>query len=120
MIRLTYWLLLLGCVGCAAESSFEPTAKPPHAMQPKRPSEVRVVSEPAHAQGVEVGRIEVTSEPHYSWDPQTDQTLGLLRQEAAQRGCDAIQVGPADSNLFMMGSTPMHRTTQSARCFVTP
>ncbi len=79
-----------------------------------------MVMPPAQARGVEVGLIEITSDPHYSWDPQTQETLGLLRQEAAERGCDAIQPGPADSNLFMMGSTPMHRTTQHARCFVTP
>jgi hypothetical protein len=89
-------------------------------MQPKRPSEVMVLSPHVRAQGVDVGLIEVTSEPHYSSEPHTNETLGLLRQEAAQRGCDAIEVGPADSHLFMMGSTPMHRTTQRARCFVKP
>jgi hypothetical protein len=75
---------------------------------------------PMRATGVEVGKLEATSDPSYSWQPQTQETLGLLRQEAAARGCDSIEPDPADTDLFMMGSTPMHRTTQSARCFVTP
>lgn len=115
-------VLSLLCGGCfpAAWSSYEPTGAPPHPMRRKMPSEVQVVMPPVRAAGVEVGKLEATSDPSYSWEPQTQETLGLLRQEAAARGCDAIEPDPADTELFMMGSTPMRRTTQSARCFVTP
>jgi hypothetical protein len=106
--------------GCANRSGLELTAKPPHAMNPKRPSEVVVVMAPARAPGVEVGRLEAESGPHYGWESKSSQTLEILRQKAAQNGCDAIQVDPAGTIPFMSSSPPKRRTIQHARCFVTP
>lgn len=109
------------CVACGSSSEFELTAKPPHAMQPKNPAEVKVVQAPAHAEGVEVGHLEVESGTHVSGDAQTDEVMQLAVKSAAEHGCDAIETEPADVHLAATSNgTPLHRTTLRARCFVTP
>jgi hypothetical protein len=119
--RVVGFLALIGVGGCRAHSSFEPTATPPHALQAKDVEDVRVVRAPAHADGVEVGHIEVSSKPHVHSDPREEVTLELVRASAAEHGCDSVEVEPADSHLYATSNgTPLYKSTQRARCFVKP
>lgn len=113
--------LLATCVACGGHSDFELTAKPPHAMQPKNPADVKVVKAPGHAEGMQVGHFEASSGPHVSDEPETNEVLQNAVQTAAENGCDAIEVEPAEAHLMATSNgTPLHETTQRVRCFVTP
>jgi hypothetical protein len=114
-------LFLLVLAGCSAHTSFEPTAKPPHELAAKNIDDVRVVRAPAHAQGVEIGHIEVSTKPHVFERPREEVTLDLVRAAAAEHGCDSIEVEAADSHLYATSNgTPLYKSTQRGRCFVNP
>jgi hypothetical protein len=114
-------VLLVACAACGSSSEFQLTATPPHALQPKNPADVKVVQAPARADGMPIGHLTVESGTHVSDEPQTEEVLQLAVQSAAEHGCDAIEVEPAESHLFATSNgTPLHKTTQRARCFVTP
>lgn len=119
-----FWASVVGfscLIGCSAHTNFEATATPPHPLRAKDVADVQVVRAPTHAEGVEVGRIEVSSKPHAHSDPREEITLELVRASAAEHGCDSVEVEPADSHLYATSNgTPLYKSTQRARCFVKP
>src|SRR4051812_37768776 len=112
---------LLAVGGCSAHTSFEQTAKPPHELATKNIDDVQIVRAPAHARGVEIGRVEVSTKPHVFERPREEITLELVRAAAAEHGCDSVEVEAADSHLYATSNgTPLYKSTQRARCYVNP
>jgi hypothetical protein len=88
---------------CGASTSFERIASSPH------------VSHITGAEAVEVLGA-APSRPHVQIG-----VLKMLRQLAAENGCDAIFPGSTDEKLYATSNgTPLYRTWQSAACFMYP
>ncbi len=113
-------LLLLVCVSACGGTSFKPTGTPPHPLTPRVPEAVVVLAgPPPQAAAVEIGRIEALTGARGPGGEAEQELLAQLRKVAGENGCESILVGPAEESLAATSAgTPMHRTRQSAICFV--
>jgi hypothetical protein len=91
---LPWGLVLTVClVGCAETTvTYTPLNTPPHALHARAPEQIQVFSSaPPERPHVDVGLISVE-------EGLVDETpaslIADLRQSAAQRGCDALQLAP--------------------------
>ncbi len=111
-------LLALGAGACGTRIVYTPTNAPPHALQPKPPEQVEVYSaSPPQRKYIEVGLIEARRESGWSVDDETA-VQTKLRQDAAERGCDAIVItGSADAIVGDHNSTTTLRGYR-ATCIV--
>jgi len=104
--RYTRFALLFATLlsACATTSvDYSPLNPPPRALSPRSPASVEVFSSSAPDRPhVDVGMITVEEGDFGERSPQ--ELLGLLRQNAAWQGCDALVVAPpsskADSDIF--------------------
>jgi hypothetical protein len=101
--------------GCLSTTSADFTALNPypHALVARAPAQVEVFSSAAPARPhVDVGLITVEEGQTGGGTP--DELLGLLRQTAAERGCDAVVVAPPGSK---SGTDPLLNLTRSYRVY---
>ena len=113
-------VLLLGFISACGGSSFKATGTPPHPVSPRASGTVLVLTGPPPlSQAVEIGRIEASTGVRGPGSEVALELLDRIRTVAGENGCDSILVGPAEESLAATsGGTPMHRTRQSAICFV--
>jgi hypothetical protein len=108
--------LLAGCADTAA--AYTPLNVPPRPVQARSPDEVELFSSaPPERPHVDVGLITVQEG---DGDETPAALLGLLRQVAAERGCDAVVVAPPASKTaeqFPFGETRSYQV-YSGTCLV--
>ena len=74
--------------GCGAPTVlFTPLAQPPHPLVPKQASAVEVLTISPGRPFVEVGTVAIYM---HGYAPSVSDALPMLRQDAANRGCDAL------------------------------
>ena len=99
-------LVSIGAGDCGTRIVYTPTNTPPHALSPKPAEQVEVYStSPPQRAYVEVGMLEAGRESGWSADDEAA-VQTKLRQDAGQRGCDAIvMTGSADKVVGDRNST---------------
>jgi len=75
--------------GCSLSVQFTPLNQPPHAIAPKPASAVDVMTAPPGRPYVEIGTLNVIGN---DFAAPADEVIAEMRQEAANRGCDAVLV----------------------------
>jgi hypothetical protein len=97
-MRVTLLVLL---AGCAANFSYRPLEKAPHATAPRAPAAVELFTSGAPSRPfVEVGLFkgEYLLGPGYTtWTDDPD-LLRRVRKQAGERGCDGLLVAGGDTN----------------------
>ncbi len=81
--------MLLACAGCGVNISYEQSNAPPHAMTARAPAAVELHRFPPRDRPfVETGVLDAT----VYWGGGTSNADRLLREKAAEIGCEAIIV----------------------------
>ncbi len=75
-------------VGCGVAVNYAPLNPAPHPLQARTPDKVEVLTIPPSQKYVEVGRITA----HHDSFSNNDAMVAQMRQEAANRGCDALVI----------------------------
>jgi hypothetical protein len=106
---------------CGASTSFERIASSPHVSHITGAEAVEVLGAAPSRPHVQIGVLKVKTSTHPPTSNGADAALTMLRQLAAENGCDAIFPGSTDEKLYATSNgTPLYRTWQSAACFMYP
>jgi hypothetical protein len=118
--HLLSWLVLLVSLGGCAETelTYTPLNVPPHDLKARRPDQIQVFSSgPPERPHVDVGLISV-QQGEGNETPAS--LIAILRQNGAERGCDALLLAPPGSTTTATGLTYFGGSYQvySATCIV--
>ena len=87
--KIPHTLSLLLFAGCGADIAYTATNSPPHPLVARTPEQVEIHRiAPNDRAFVEVGTLDETG----YWGGGTDRADALIRQRAAEIGCDAIVI----------------------------
>ncbi|WP_437636496.1 hypothetical protein [Sorangium sp. So ce854] len=88
--------------GCGVSASYVPTARSPHAMQPRPAQDVEVFLSRPDRPFQEVGMVEVQQDVANHAGPNA--LVNELRRVAGQSGCDGLLISGPNDAVFGMGS----------------